>query len=137
MPFRTPKLRIILSIVTIAVAALAVTVAAALVALTTYLHHTNELLASSVESVRLAQAAQIDLLLHSRASDALVRRDLESNLRRRLASAKVFVTTEEESEALRRAEEELARYVDASWSSPAEGPSLLDSSYRALDAVVE
>src|SRR5688572_27320180 len=104
MPFRTPKLRIILSIVTIAVAALAVTVAAALVALTTYLHDTNELLASSVESVRLAQAAQIDLLLHSRASDALVQRDLESSIRRRLASAKIFVTTEEESDALGRAE---------------------------------
>ena len=81
------SLRKILSWVTILVIVVALVVATALVLLTTLIHRTSASLAAGVESVRLAQEIEIDLLLHSRSNDQLAREDLAGDLAGKLAEA--------------------------------------------------
>lgn len=119
-------------------AILAAIATGALIVLTTILHRTTENAAAATENVRLAAEAQVDLLLHQRASDPLVRRDIEGSLLRRLAAARAFVTTDSELAVLDRSETSVAAYVDASTRSP---DSDLEASrhyaaYAALDELV-
>jgi two-component system sensor histidine kinase MtrB len=100
-----------LATLTIAVTTLAVLVAGALVVLTTALRTTTARSTSSVESVRLAEEAEIDLLLHERARDQLVKRAIEADLLRRLHEARFFVTTDEESRVLAEAVTQAEAYV--------------------------
>src|SRR5687767_6710642 len=79
------RLRTTLGVVTGGITAFALALCAALVVLTTHLHRTSDRLADAVESVRLAEEIEIDLLLHARARDASVRRTLRRDIMQRLA----------------------------------------------------
>lgn len=67
--------------------------AGALIWIATTFTQMTEAAAASVESVYLLEEAEIDLLLHARATDDLVRRDLEASLRDKLQRARGFVST--------------------------------------------
>jgi two-component system, OmpR family, sensor histidine kinase MtrB len=107
--------------------------------LTTLLHRTTSSAVASMESVRLAQEAQIELLLHSRTSDALVARDHEENMKSRLSEAKGFVTTSEEGRVMAAAEAEVAAYIASTRAlaaSSAGSATQQVSAYGALEALV-
>jgi signal transduction histidine kinase len=121
------------------VTVLAVFLASALVVLTTSLNQTTVEVASSVESVRLAEETQINLLLHERARDTLVKRDIEEEFRRKLDEARRFVTTEHESQVLAEAESQVEAYIAAA-RNPLQIPSELtarqEAAYGALEHLV-
>jgi two-component system, OmpR family, sensor histidine kinase MtrB len=111
---------------------------AALVVLTTRLQRASAMLEASVESVRLAEEAQIDLLLHGRTADPVVRRRIESDMRSKLAQAAQFVTTETEADSLREAGSRMEAYLAAARDTqgvpPQEG---MESAYGAMEALVD
>lgn len=140
MKRRYPGLRMILTVVTVGVVMASLGVSILLVTLTDRLHQASRNLADTVESVRLADEAEIALLLHGRTTDVLVRRDIEGNLRHTLVELAAYVTSEAEAAALRDVSERVDRYVRASHSSL--GPAtvtngLLDEAYEGLEALVD
>jgi two-component system, OmpR family, sensor histidine kinase MtrB len=113
MNARGLSLRSILTVTTIVVVSLALLGAGSLVAMTSILHQTTSDAAISVESVRLAQEAEIDLLLHDGATNELLRRDIEERITQSLADARKLVTSAREERAIAEAEALVAAYIRA------------------------
>jgi two-component system sensor histidine kinase MtrB len=97
-------LRTTLGTVTVVGTILALLVSSALVALVTLLHQTAEFAVAGVESVHLAQEAEMQLLVLARTGDPLVRHDLHLALEQNLREMDRYVTTDAEARALREAE---------------------------------
>jgi signal transduction histidine kinase len=113
MNARGLSLRSILTVTTMVVVSLALLGAGSLVAMTSILHQTTSDAAISVETVRLAQEAEIDLLLHDGATNELLRRDIEERITERLADARKLVTGAREERAIAEAEALVAAYIRA------------------------
>ncbi|HEY8946006.1 MAG TPA: histidine kinase dimerization/phospho-acceptor domain-containing protein, partial [Polyangiaceae bacterium] len=132
------SLRSMMVAVTVIVTVLALLTAGALVALTNALHRATTSSAAATHSVRLAQEAEIDLLLHERTGDEIVKRDLEEGLRRKLTEARKFVTGAEEERLLARAVAEVEAYV-ATTRDPGKALELAareEAAYEALASLV-
>ncbi len=106
-------LRTILSWVTVLVIVVAMVATTALVVLTVFLHQTSAALATEVGSVRLAHEIEIELLLHSRSTDPLIREDLADDLDDKLARAAHFVISAQEAAILRDAVVRVDEYMKA------------------------
>ena len=133
------SLRWLLSTLMLVVTLLAVLIAGALVVLTSALHTTTTGTSAAVESVRLALGTQIDLLMHEREDDPLVRENREGNLRRKLIRASEFVTSDEEAEALDEATAHIDAYVETSLepaSTAAQRAVRQQAAYGALERLV-
>jgi signal transduction histidine kinase len=133
----TSSLRTALTAAIFALAGLGLLVSGALVVLTTYLQWETAVIRESVDSVRLAQEAEILLLLHERAVDPLVRREIEGRLRQTLSKARGHVTTEHEAAVLREAESQVERYLAGSRSPEPALDLEREAAYSALDALVD
>jgi light-regulated signal transduction histidine kinase (bacteriophytochrome) len=107
------SLRSILTATTIVGASLALLGAGSLIAMTTILHRTTVDAAVSVETIRLAQEAEIELLLHGRTTNALLMRDIEERIKQSLADARKLVTSEHERRTIAEAESQVAAYFVA------------------------
>ena len=129
-----PSLRGTLTTAVVALGVVAVVVAAALVVATTKLRTAAEQLGAAVESVRLAEEAEIGLLLHDRAQSAVGRARLESDVRSGLRRAGEFVGSASEQELLDRAAAAAEAYFAA---TPATQAALLADAVGAAEAVVE
>src|SRR5690606_5471860 len=110
---RPASLRSTLALATVFGAVLAVLVSGAGVALTSILHHTTIRTGNALRSVRLTEGAEIDLLLHGRALDPIITRDIEGDLRTRLREARRLVVSEEEARVLTEAEGKVEAYIAA------------------------
>lgn len=133
------SLRSTLTAVTIVVALLAVIVSGSFVALTTILERTTVSAAASVESVHLAEQAEVDLLLLERSADPLVRAGIEADLRHRLAQATRFVTTDDEKRALSAATTKVSAYLEERAQGRLEASRQaqhLEDAFGALDTLV-
>jgi two-component system, OmpR family, sensor histidine kinase MtrB len=140
MSKRYPGLRSIFTAAMLVIVVLAVAVSTSLVVLTNRLHSASRSLADTVESVRIANDAEIDLLLHARTRDAIAKRNLEADLRRTLVDLKPFVTTAAEDKALRDVSDRVEHYFEASHEEgnpPAPAERRLDAAYEALEALVD
>jgi two-component system sensor histidine kinase MtrB len=104
-------LKTFLSGIMIALTAMAVGVALSLILITSFLDGTVNRLRESVESVRLAEELQVDLLLHARSQDDLVRAEKESRLRHMLEQAGRYVSTPHEREVLTKAKGKIDAYL--------------------------
>jgi two-component system, OmpR family, sensor histidine kinase MtrB len=93
-----------LSLFILIVASSALGAAISLVLVTTYLHDTTVGLEKGLQSVRLAQEMQIDLLTYIRTSDEFLRTRVENDLRMKLLEARQYAGTREETELLADAE---------------------------------
>lgn len=132
---RGMSLRAIFGGATAAIVGLVVVITAALVGLTTLLHRTTSHAAYSVENVRLAQEAQIELLLLGRVTDPVVRRDIEARITTRLLEAKQYVSSPDE----RRIFDEATALVNAYTSQhrqSSNGPVPQEAVFGALEALV-
>lgn len=132
------SLRVILFVATTSVVALAVVIAGALITLTTLLHETTSSAATSVEGVRLAQEAQVDLLLLGRA-DGLLKRDIQERLAHRLNEARLLAATVRELALISEAEARVAAYISESRdaaTAPGQVDARLEAAYGALDSLV-
>ncbi len=103
------SLRTAVAVITTAIVLVSLADSLTLVYATTRLQRTTQELGAGVESVRLSHDIGIDLLLHGRSQDAVVRHDLADSLRRRLADADVFVSSPGE----RRRLDAAVRHVEA------------------------
>lgn len=110
-PSRKLSLRGILLTTTVLSSLLALVGCASLIVLTTMLHRTTESAASSVESVRLAEEAEIALLLHARIADPASRLAAERELRQSLRGAGVHVTTQREAVVFAAIEGHVEEYI--------------------------
>lgn len=125
----------VLDSITAFVMALAVVVCAALVLLTTYLHRVTQALAASVESVHLAEEAQVDLLQHARTTDPRERAKVDARLRQRLSQARSIVTTPGEDAVLDEAQERIETYLREAARDGA--PALMNEAHRSLSQFVD
>src|ERR1041385_2098413 len=94
----------ILSLFVVVIAGLALGAAISLVLLTTYLHRTTVELETGLQSVRVAEEMQIDLLTYIRTDDHLSRARVENDLRLKLYEARQYVGGPEEGALLQEAE---------------------------------
>jgi signal transduction histidine kinase len=137
---RRHSLRSLLAITTGAIAALALVAVGTLFWLATVLHRTTEITTAAVESVYLLEEAEIELLLHRRATDPLLAHALEASLRDKLAAARAHVSTPEGARTLEAAAARVAAYVTASRArggvSGSELEALHGEAYAALETVV-
>jgi signal transduction histidine kinase len=97
----------------------------------------SETLRAAVESVRLAQEAEIGLLLHARATDPFVRRTLEEALRGHLDGALAHVTSRHEGRLVRRVEARIARYLERPPSASGTGRIQLERAVASLESLVD
>jgi two-component system, OmpR family, sensor histidine kinase MtrB len=95
----------ILSLFVIVLAALALGAAVSLAWLTTSLHRTTVELEAALQSVRLTEGMQIDLLSYIRTHDAFFRSGLEADLRDKLYESREFVSEPEEQAMLAEAQQ--------------------------------
>jgi len=114
---RALSLRSILSTTTTGILVLSLLVAGTLVTLSTILHRTTSSAVRSVDSVWLAQQAQIELLLHERTPDPFLQLEFERRIRSRLDKARRLIDSAGEvvlvSDAIGRLEEYSAATTDA------------------------
>ena len=137
---RAPTLRRILVTITALTTVMVLAITALMVTMTTYHQRVTANLVSSVESVRLAEEVELDLLLHTRATVPGARQNLEDSLRRSLLDAGRYVTTPEEEALLRRAQLQAELYFAASRDARSSAPgvgALTDATYDALEALVD
>jgi two-component system, OmpR family, sensor histidine kinase MtrB len=98
------SLRRTVSLVTVLLALLAIGSAISTVSLTNYLDHTVSILHTNLESVRLGQQIEIDLLDYFRISDRQTLDTLEFDLKGDLQRVKAYITSDDERESLADAE---------------------------------
>jgi signal transduction histidine kinase len=130
---RTLSLRSILSTTTGGLLVLALLVAGTLVALSAILNQKTRAAVSSVDSVWLAQQAQIDVLVHERTNDPIVRHELEDRIRAKLEHARRLASSEAETDLTTQASKRLAEYAESEPGGRELARVELD---RALDALI-
>jgi signal transduction histidine kinase len=133
-------LRALMTMATIALAVMAVGVSTGLVLLTTKLHAASNVLRDSVASVRLAQEAEVDLLVLDRSTDDVLRAGAENELRRRLDEAHEHINSATERQALEAATGAVMQYLDGAHDptiSQRERTRRLQNSYAALERLVD
>ena len=129
----------ILSLFVVALAALVLGAAVSLVLLTTYLHRSTVELETALQSVRVAEEMQIDLLKYISSDDPEVRINTERELRNKLQQAHQFVTAPEEEHYLLEAERLIEAHLAKAEASPGiEIPEAdLERSFVALRGFVD
>lgn len=105
------SLRTVLTVAMSILAALAMLAAGSLIVLTDYLHRSAAELRAGIESVHFVEEAQVDLLIHSRAVDPVVRAEIEQRIRQRIIGARRYVTSDHEGEILAAVEQRLNSYL--------------------------
>jgi two-component system, OmpR family, sensor histidine kinase MtrB len=137
---RSAGLRSILTTAMLVIGLLAVAVSILLVVLTSRLHSASRSLADTVESLNLANEAEVDLLFHNRTTDTLARRQLEGELKRTLVGLRRFVSSAAEERALHDMSYRVDQYFAATHDEahPAEAADeRFDAAYQALAALVD
>ncbi|HYD48513.1 MAG TPA: ATP-binding protein [Terriglobales bacterium] len=132
------SMRTLFATATAVAAILALSVAAALIVMTSWMRQSTAILGASLDSVRAAHEAQVALLLHSRIQDEVVRRGLEGHLTRNLKTAGAMVMTANERDVFLEAEARVFDYLEVARSGRrgAEIGPLLDVAYTSLTALV-
>ena len=128
-PVAPPRLQTLLVGITAWLTFVTLGLCVALVAITTRLHEASRDVAAAVESVRISHEAAIELLVHHRAQDGIVRDDLAGDLRRRLDDAGAHVTSGAEAEILADARGAVAGYLATGAGH--------DQAYAAIGRLVE
>jgi signal transduction histidine kinase len=134
---RVPSLRSLLTAVTVAGVLLSLVVATALLVLTTRLHDTSVDLAASIESVRLAEEAEVSLLLYGRTTDPMVRQNIATDLRHNLSEARRYVTSVHEAQALEHATAQVELLLGSTTGLAARETTAYDALETLIDVNVE
>jgi len=119
------------------VVALALGAAVSLVLLTTYLHRTTVELETGLQSVRVAEEMQIDLLTYIRTDDHLSRARVENDLRLKLYEARQYVGGPEEGALLQEAERLIEKRFNDRTVDPKSSDRDLEEAFRVLRRFVD
>ncbi len=133
-----------LTAIMVGLSAVALATAVALVTLTSQLHRAASSIGDAVESVRLAELLERDLLLHDRSLELLARADLATRLRRELIEARRYVGNDEERVMLEAADTTVKAYLATTETSAAPqevgaGPAAesLERAFSSLEQLVQ
>jgi two-component system sensor histidine kinase MtrB len=110
-----------------------------LVSLTAHLRHVGAEVASGIESVRVVEEAEVELLLHAREADPARRSEHARNLRLRLEEAGHYVTTDEEQRLLESCRHAIQRYLHAPPIDTPDASELagsLSEAFRSTEALI-
>jgi signal transduction histidine kinase len=119
---------------------LALASAISTIQLSNYLDGSVSVLRTNLESLRVGQQIEIDLLTYSRSSDPVVLALLESDLRQELRTAKQYITTDDEGKVLADAETQINsvfRLRHSTGASPAEMGRDIEIALRDLRSFVD
>src|SRR5262245_17531215 len=108
-----------------------VAVPGALIAITSMMNFRAAELGDAVESVRITQKSQLDLLLYARAKDPFVREQLEGELLSDLDQVQAFISSPQEEEGYRKAREAVTSYLQVD-GTEGKDVGLLHSAFRSL-----
>lgn len=139
MRHRAFSLRTFLTGITIAVVLVSTAMSMSLIALTDRLHTASRNLADRVDRVHLIGEARAELLLHGRAADRLVARDIEARVWDVLDGVSKYPRTTDEARALKEVSERLTSYFAAA-RAPADAAALgreLEAAYQSLAALID
>jgi signal transduction histidine kinase len=128
------SLRTVVGTFVAVVGALALVTTAALVFLTTELRRAGDEHRAVIVSLRLAQEAETNLLLHALIDDPLARRQFERDLRDKLEGAREFATSDVARAAHRPAHDRVEAYLAS--SDAAGRTTALDAAFGALEEFV-
>jgi signal transduction histidine kinase len=103
----------ILSLFIVAIAVLALGAVVSLMALATYLHRSTMQLETGLQSVRVAEEMQVDLLTYIRTEDPFLRDRVENDLRQKLYQARDFANSPEEEVLLDEAGQLIEGHIAA------------------------
>jgi signal transduction histidine kinase len=131
------SLRTTLSLMTVVTALLALAAATTLFILTSSMERASAVISASVESVRLLNQAEVDLLVHARAGDAIVRREIEGELQWRMMRAEHYVASVEEGRALEHARLAIQDYLRSIRAGDPEWQTEQSRAFDALKTVVD
>jgi signal transduction histidine kinase len=137
MKRRDASIRQAITTSVVVLAVIVLVTAGALVFLARELRIVSSDLRASVESVRLVEEASVDLLLHERVEDPVVRVHLESKLRDTLRQARAFVTTQAEGDILDGAEGAIEQYVQASARRDPDSDVALQRAFASVGRLTE
>src|SRR5438552_2614062 len=129
----------ILSLFVLVLAALALAGAVSVVLLTTHLHQTTVGLETGLQSVRLAEEMQVDLLQYIGTHNEFLRTRMESDLRQKLHLARQYVNAPEEEALLAEAAQLIEKHVAKMQQSPDadDNDGDLDLAFKALRGFVD
>jgi signal transduction histidine kinase len=117
-------------------AGIGVVAAIALAAITAVLQEASSGILASAESVLQAEEAAIDLLVHARSTDPVVRMDHERRLASHLVDADRYLSTREEHDAAREAVDAVGQYLISSRQGEPGTEAALDRAFAAVGALV-
>src|ERR1041384_708077 len=127
------SLRRSLTLFVVALATLALSAGVSLVLLTTHLHRATMDMENSLQSVRVAEELQIDLLTYARSDDPVERAILERELRNKIQLARQYVNSDDEDHALNEAAGSLEiHFTDARTSAADPHDGNLKNTFAAL-----
>jgi two-component system, OmpR family, sensor histidine kinase MtrB len=112
-----------------ALTVVALVAAASVIVSSVALRRTAAIMGAAIESVRLAEESELDLLLYDRTADSLQRTDIAGQLRRKLSAARGHVTSAGEAAVLDRADEAVAAYLQGE-------PRTFERAYEALEDLI-
>jgi signal transduction histidine kinase len=112
--------------------------AISLVLLTTYLHRTTVELETGLQSVRLGEEMQIDLLTYMRTRDPILKATVESALRNKLHVARQYAGTPDEKAYLSDAERLIeAHFADQETPEGAPDDNNLERAFKSLRGFID
>jgi two-component system, OmpR family, sensor histidine kinase MtrB len=127
-------LRRLFTITTLTLGGLAVTLALALVLITTQISKAGGLVSAALHSVRLGEEMELSLLIHDRTGDHVARTRLESDMRAQLGRARRFLSSSEEATELAAANDALGRYLAV--AQPGKSSPELQAAFAAIEQFV-
>jgi len=128
----------ILSLFIVAIAVLALSAVVSLMALTTYLHRSTMQLETALQSVRIAEEMQVDLLTYIRTDDPFLRDRVENDLRQKLHQAHDYANSPEEEVLLDEAAQLIEGHIAARENPPAKGADGdLERAFAALRRFID
>ncbi|HSO39735.1 MAG TPA: HAMP domain-containing protein, partial [Labilithrix sp.] len=131
------NLRSTMTAAVVALALLLISTAGGLVVLTTAMHAAGRRATAAVESVRLMEEVQRDLLLHDRLRDGAARGQIAQGLRERLRDARSQVAGRAEHEALAVATRSVGAYLAADLTvADRDAATLHTEAFAAVDALL-
>jgi len=113
MGFLAINLRRAMTFGVVTLALMAIIASGGLVGLTALVHSSGRQASAALESVRLVEEVQRDLLLHDRVDDAMARTQIAQGLRDRVGAMSAHVDSAEERRILGRASRSVSTYLDA------------------------
>ena len=130
----SPSLRRRLAAIAVTISTFAFVVCAALVIWITMIHRSAVTIISAMERVRIVEESEISLLLQGTAPDALIRNQLEEELKHQIGEARRVAVTDDDAALVKLVEDDVTAYLAA---PVGQAEALRAAAYDALEKLAD